>query len=617
MRKQLNEAGSPVSVDSLNTNDFVIKLANVNGTGSASANGLLRKSIFRMGIPVNAKNYFPSNIQGLPTWFEIRVNSKGYQARSGKVDISVAMNAQTYLQDVTEISPGGMLIYDSSWPLKEEFLRDDINNIGIPLASLCAQHFSGSRIRILMKNVVYVGAIAYLIGIETPIIQALLKEQFSRKPKLIQSNLDAIMLGYNYAKKHYPERSRFRLESLGATKDKIIIDGNTAIGLACVYAGATVGAWYPITPSTSVMDAFERFCRRFRVDEDAKKNYCIIQAEDELAAIGMVIGANWCGARAFTPTSGPGISLMSEFIGYAYFAEIPAVIIDIQRVGPSTGMPTRTQQSDLSLCAYASHGDTKHIVLMPCDPAECFSMTLEAFDLAEGFQTPVFLLSDLDIGMNDWVCDRFIWDDQHPVDRGKVLDSQALESIDQFHRYLDEDGDGICPRTLPGSHPNGAFFTRGSGHNKQANYTESPTEYQEVVDRLLTKTNTAKTRVPCPILEISNGNKEGIIAFGSSHCAVEEALVSLQNIDIQLDYMRIRAFPFHPDIEQYINSHEKIYIVEQNRDAQLKMLLVNETNILKANLVSILHYAGQPICSEFIVNAITQFIHGNKANELY
>ncbi|MBL4595910.1 MAG: 2-oxoacid:acceptor oxidoreductase family protein, partial [Robiginitomaculum sp.] len=447
-------------------NDFVIKLANVNGTGSARANGLLMKAIFRMGVPVVGKNVFPSNIQGLPTWYEIRVTEKGYRGRSGEVHLMVAMNAETYAQDLAELSPGGVLLYDNTWPNNEFAKRSDIQVLGVPLAKMCNSAFRAARSRILMKNMAYVGVVAALLNLDLSVIHDLVREMFAAKPKLIDLNMQAIALGFDYAIAHFDCPLSFSVETKDKTKGKVMIDGNTAAALGCVYAGATFGAWYPITPSTSLMDGFAKYCAKFRVDPKTGHNkYCIIQAEDELAAAGMIIGAAWNGARAFTPTSGPGISLMSEFIGFAYYAEIPMVLFDIQRVGPSTGMPTRTQQCDIQLCAYASHGDTRHLLLFPADPGECFEMAVQALDLAERFQTPVFVLSDIDIGMNDWMVDELTWDDSYQPDRGKVLSAAELEKIEKFHRYLDVDGDHIPYRTLPGTHPKGAFFTRGSGHN--------------------------------------------------------------------------------------------------------------------------------------------------------
>ena len=424
-------------------NDVVIKIATVNGTGSASANGLMMKAIFRMGIPVVGKNYFPSNIQGLPTWYEIRVTGDGYQARAERVDIIVAMNVQTYVEDMMAVRPGGWLIYDSTWPRSRLLDREDISIIGVPLSKMCNEQFDSARARILMKNIAYVGVVAALLEIDLDVIKTLLDETFASKPHLAAANLQAIMLGYNYASENFACPLPVRVEKMDKTSGHVIIDGNTAAGLGCVYAGATVGAWYPITPSTSLMDAYKAFCKRYRMDENGKKKFCIVQAEDELAAIGVVLGAAWNGARAFTPTSGPGISLMNEFIGFAYYAEVPAVIFDVQRTGPSTGMPTRTQQCDLLSCAYASHGDTKHVLLFPANPEECFYMAPQAFDLADRLQTPVMVLSDLDVGMNDWMCPDLQWDDSYQPDRGKVLSAEDLEGMDKFYRYLDVDGAGI------------------------------------------------------------------------------------------------------------------------------------------------------------------------------
>src|SRR5690242_4792321 len=447
-------------------NDFVIKIANVNGTGSASANGLLMKAIFRMGIPVVGKNFFPSNIQGLPTWFEIRISKEGYLSRSGRVDIMVAMNAQTYAKDLAEVSPGGYLLYDSTWPRDKQLARDDVTLLGVPLAELENKEFENIRARILMKNVCYLGALAALLDIDMGVIEEVLNETFADKQKLVAGNLKAIELGYAYAKEHFSCPLPLRLEHMDATKGHIMVDGNTMAGLGCVYAGATVGAWYPITPSTSLMDAFKEFCEELRVDPETGKNkYCIVQAEDELAAIGIVLGAAWNGARAFTPTSGPGLSLMTEFLGFAYFTELPAVLFDVQRVGPSTGMPTRTQQGDLLAAAYASHGDTRHVCLYPANPEECFYMAVQAFDLAERLQTPVMVLSDLDIGMNDWMCPDLKWDDSYRPDRGKMLTKDEVLKLEKFYRFIDKDGDGITYRTLPGVHPKASYFTRGSGHN--------------------------------------------------------------------------------------------------------------------------------------------------------
>ena len=590
-------------------NDVVIKIATVNGTGSASANGLLMKSIFRMGVPVVGKNYFPSNIQGLPTWYEIRVTGDGYQSRSNRVDVMVAMNAQTYARDMVDLVPGGWLIYDSTWPRSKLLDREDITVIGIPFSKLCNENFDGARSRILMKNIAYVGAVAALLDIDLNVITKLLEETFAAKAHLIASNMKAIQLGFDYARENVTCPLPSRVEALDANKNNIIIDGNTAAGLGCMYAGATVGAWYPITPSTSLMDAFRSFCSRYRVDPETGKNtYAIIQAEDELAAIGMVLGAAWNGARSFTPTSGPGISLMSEFIGYAYYAEIPTVIFNVQRTGPSTGMPTRTQQCDILCCAFASHGDTKHVLLFPADPAECFYMAPMAFDFAERLQTPVIVMSDLDIGMNDWMVPELEWDDSYIPDRGKVLSAEQLEDMENFYRYLDVDGDGIPYRTLPGVHPKGSYFTRGSGHTKLGAYTEDSAAYQDVIDRLLVKWETARNILPKPEIRYSEVNKAAVITVGSGHGACVEALDRLAAQDIDLNYCRIKAFPFSEEVSQFIAQHELVYVVEQNRDAQLRTLLINDIEADQRKLVPVLHYNGMPINSGFVVDKILEEI---------
>ena len=595
-------------------NDVVIKIATVNGTGSASANGLLRKAIFRMGVPVVGKNYFPSNIQGLPTWYEIRVTGEGYSCRSDRVDIMVAMNAQTYARDLAEVEPGGCLIYDATWPRSRLLSRDDITIIGIPLSRMCNEHFDGARARILMKNIAYVGAIAALLDVDLEIIKGLLEETFSAKQHLIASNMEAIKLGYEYASKNFPCPLPAHVEKMDATDGHIVIDGNTAAGLGCMYAGATIGAWYPITPSTSLMDAFRTFCSRYRVDPDTgKRTYCIIQAEDELAAIGMVLGASWNGARAFTPTSGPGISLMSEFIGFAYYAEIPAVLFDVQRTGPSTGMPTRTQQCDLLSCAYASHGDTKHVLLFPGDPFECFTMSPQAFDLAERLQTPVMVMTDLDIGMNDWMIPELEWDDSYVPDRGKVYGAEDLEEMEKFYRYLDVDGDGIPYRTLPGVHPKGAYFTRGSGHTKLGAYTEDSAEYQEVVDRLLVKWETARSMVPDAEIRYSKFNKAAILTLGSCDGACKEALDRLEKQKVGLNYCRVRAFPFTEAVREFIEQHEVVYVVEQNRDAQLRTLLINDIEADQRKLVPLLHYDGMPINAGSVVTGVLDEIAKGRA----
>ena len=588
-------------------NDFVLKIATVNGTGSASANGLLMKALFRMGIPVTGKNLFPSNIQGLPTWYEIRANNLGYMSRSGRVDVMVAMNIQTYQKDLAEVSPGGFLIYDSTWPRALTLQRDDITVLGVPLSRMCNEAFTNARTRILMKNVAYVGALAALLDIDLNILRGLLQEIFSSKPALVESNLKAIMLGYDYAVENYTCPLPVHAQTMGDNSGNIMINGNEAIGLGCVFAGATVGAWYPITPSTSVMDSFNQYCEMFRIDpETGDKRFCIIQAEDELAAAGMVVGANWVGARAFTPTSGPGISLMSEFIGFAYYAEIPSVFINVQRVGPSTGMPTRTQQGDVMACAYASHGDTRHPILFPANPHECFEMAVAAFDLAERLQTPLFMLSDLDIGMNDWMIPELTWDDNYRPDRGKVLGPEDLAKMERFVRYLDVDGDGIAYRTVPGEDPKGAYFARGSGHNRYGAYTEDSEQYQDVMDRLLVKWETAKVLVPDAVLsKASRPTRLGIVAYGSSDGAVIEARDRLAEQGIHADYLRIRAFPFTREVESFLQEHDTVFVVEQNRDAQMKALLMLEYNDIADRLVSILHYNGMPIPSECVVSGVS------------
>src|SRR5271165_4845919 len=587
------------------TNDFVVKFANVNGTGSASANSLILKTIFRMGVPVTGKNYFPSNIQGLPTWYEIRVTRDGYAARAARVDIMVAMNAETYSKDVREVVSGGYVIYDATWPRSALLQRGDITVIGVPLAQLVNESFDGVRNRILLKNIAYAGVLAALIDVDLEIISGLLSESYGKKPKLLDSNTKALRLGYDYAKQHLGCPLPLRVARMDRTRGHIMIDGNTAAGLGCVYAGATVGAWYPITPSTSLMDAYKAFCERYRVDpQTGERNFAVIQAEDELAAIGIVLGATWNGARAFTPTSGPGISLMNEFVGLAYYAEVPCVIFDVQRVGPSTGMPTRTQQADIMLCAYASHGDTRHVLLFPANPEECFYMAVQAFDLAERLQTPVFVLSDLDIGMNDWMCPDLKWDDAYKPDRGKVLSKEEINGLEKFYRYLDRDDDAIPYRTLPGSSAKGAYFTRGSGHNQYGGYTEDSAEYQVVLDRLKRKFATAAKYVPKPAMMGKGNSAVGIVSIGSCDGAIREALDVLGHQKIDVDYLRVKAFPFNSDVEAFLKSHSTIFVVEQNRDAQFKSLLTLETAVEKSKLFSILSYSGLPISAQPIVDYI-------------
>jgi len=592
-------------------NDFVIKVGNVNGTGSASANGLLMKAIFRMGIPVVGKNVFPSNIQGLPTWYEIRISEEGYAGRSGDVHLMVAMNAETYEKDLASLNPGGFLLYDSTWPRPHFMNRSDITVIGVPLARMCNEAFEVARSRILMKNMAYVGAVAALIDIDMEIIRGLVHDTFASKPKLIDANMQALNIGFDYVKENFSTPLDIRVEPRENTGGKVMIDGNTAASLGCIYGGATFGAWYPITPSTSLMDGFAKYCAKLRVDPETGKNkYCIIQAEDELAAAGLIIGAAWNGARAFTPTSGAGISLMNEFIGFAYYSETPVVFFDIQRVGPSTGMPTRTQQCDIQLTAYASHGDTKHIVLYPADPGECFDMAVNALDLAERFQTPVFFLSDIDIGMNDWMVDELSWDDNYVPDRGKILTREDLDKIDEFYRYLDVDGDHITYRTLPGTHPTkGAYFNRGSGHNKYGRYTEDSAEYKEVVDRLVLKWKSSADHVPQPVIRKASKNSGlGIIAIGSSDGAVIEACDRLAKEGIHLDYMRVRAFPFPQQVEDFIMQRDRVFIIDQNRDGQLHDLILTETNVAREKMTSIRHYAGEPLSYRFVAEKLREHI---------
>jgi len=589
-------------------NDFAFKMGTVNGTGSASANTLLMQSIFRMGIPVSGKNVFPSNIQGLATWYEIRVSAAGYTARPEEVDLVVALNTATYAKDVAAVRPGGFLMYDSSWPLDDTLIREGITILGIPFGRLCVEAFEGDRQRTLLRNIVYVGSLAALLQIDMDVVHELLREKFSKKKSVLEANFRAIKLGYDYAKEHYDCPLPFHLAPMDETKHSILIDGNSACALGAVYAGATVGAWYPITPSTSLMEAFKEYSERFRIEPETKRrNYALIQAEDELAAAGMVIGAGWAGARAFTSTAGPGISLMSEFIGLAYYTEIPGVFFDIQRTGPSTGMPTRTQQGDLLSIAYLSHGDTKHIALFPANPEECFYLAVTAFDLAERFQTPVFVVSDLDIGMNDWMCPRLKWDDAYRPDRGKVLGDAELAQLKRFSRYNDVDGDGIAERTLPGVSPRGGYFTRGSGHDKHAAYTEDSDEYQEVVDRLARKLATAATMVPAPEMHVESESRSaevGIISLGGCHAAVLEAVDRLRGDGLSVDYMRIRAFPFPASVRAFIQAHTRCYVVEQNRDGQLRTLLAIETGLARDSMTSILDYGGMPLTADRVVKGV-------------
>ena len=590
-------------------NDFVIKFANVNGSGSASANQLFAKSIIRMGVPIAPRNIFPSNIQGLPTWYEMRVSEAGHLGARGGVDMMVAMNPQTWDQDVASIEPGGYLFYDSSKPMPKSKFRDDVNIIGIPLTEICNREYSDPRQRTLFKNIIYVGALSALLDIEVGVLETLIGEQFKTKEKLIQPNIHALHLGRDYAIEHLTCPIGLRVRRADKIGDRISIEGNAAAALGAVYGGATVCAWYPITPSSSLAESFGNYCARYRRDRETGKNsYAIIQAEDELASIGMVIGASWNGARAFTSTSGPGISLMQEFLGLAYFAEIPAVIFDVQRGGPSTGMPTRTQQNDLLSCAYASHGDTKHVLLFPEDPHECFTFGAQAFDLADRLQTPIFVLLDLDIGMNERLCAPLSWDDGRQYDRGKIMTYEDLEAGKTFGRYLDVDGDGIPYRTYPGTHPTkGAFFTRGTSKDRYAKYSEDAATYRDNMERLLRKFETAKQLVPRPIRRNSNvETKWGAIFYGSTSPAMQEAIDTLDAQGIHIDTLRVRGFPFHDDVAEFVSAHEVIFVVEQNRDAQLRTLLTVECEIDPARLIPVLHYDGTPITARFISAAIAE-----------
>jgi 2-oxoglutarate ferredoxin oxidoreductase subunit alpha len=590
-------------------NDCVVKFANVNGSGSASANELFARSILRMGVPVSPRNIFPSNIQGLPTWYEVRVNESGYQGRRGGVDLMVAMNPQTWAEDLKEIESGGYLFYDSSRPLPRSKFRDDINVIGMPLTEICNATYSDPRQRQLFKNIVYVGALSALMEIDPNEIEKLFSEQFKGKEALLQSNVKALRLGREYAQQHLSCPIGLRVKRANNVGSKIFVDGNTAAALGAVYGGATVCAWYPITPSSSLAEAFIKHCQKYRVDPATGRNrYAIIQGEDELASVGIAIGAGWNGARAFTCTSGPGISLMQEFIGLAYFAEIPVVLIDVQRGGPSTGMPTRTQQSDLLSCAYASHGDTRHVLLFPEDPTECFEFSAKAFDLAERLQTPVFLMTDLDIGMNTRLTDPFQWNDSRAYDRGKVMGYEDLEAGKEFGRYLDVDGDGIPYRTYPGTHPTrGAYFTRGTTKDRYARYSETGPDYVDNMQRLMRKFESAKQLMPKPLLKpAAKPARFGAIYYGSTSPAMAEAMDVLSARGIHVNALRVRGFPFQDEIADFVASHPWVFVIEQNRDAQLKTLLINEAKVNPSRLLSVLHYDGTPITARYIVEQISQ-----------
>ena len=591
------------------TNDFVVKFANVNGSGSASANEIFARSILRMGVPVAPRNIFPSNIQGLPTWYEVRVTETGYQGRRGGVDLMVAMNPQTWDADLKEIEEGGYIFYDNTKPLPPSKFRSDINIIGMPLTEICNSTYTDPRQRQLFKNIIYVGALSALLDIDPHEIERLFSEQYKGKEALLQSNVKALRLGRDYAQKHLGGPIGLKVKRADNVGDKIFIDGNSAAALGAVYGGATVCAWYPITPSSSLAEAFIKYCQKHRVDPaNGRNKFAIVQAEDELASIGIVIGASWNGSRAFTATSGPGISLMTEFIGLAYFAEIPAVIVDVQRGGPSTGMPTRTQQSDVLACAYASHGDTKHVLLFPEDPTECFDFTAKAFDLAERLQTPIFVMTDLDIGMNTRLCAPLKWDDKQAYDRGKIMSAKMLDTGRDFGRYLDVDGDGIAYRTYPGTHATrGGYFTRGTTKNRYAGYSETGPDYVDNVQRLLRKFESAKKLVPAPLLyPAEKPARFGAIFYGSTSPAMQEAMDVLAARGIHVNALRVRSFPFQDEINDFVASHPWVFVVEQNRDAQLKSLLVNEAKINASRLLSVLHYDGTPITARFIVDQISQ-----------
>jgi 2-oxoglutarate ferredoxin oxidoreductase subunit alpha len=576
-------------------NDFSINVATVNGSGSQSANSVLLKSIFGMGVPVSGKNLFPSNIAGLPTWFLIRASKDGYVARKRGTEILVALNPETARQDVLELPAGGVAIYEESLNLKQ--YRDDLAFYPVPFDKITASICPEAKLRKLVRNMVYVGAVAQVLSIDLGVVESGLRKQFSKKQKVFDLNFGAVKAGFDYALEHFTKHDPYFIERMNETAGKIVIDGNAACGMGAVFAGATVVAWYPITPSTSVVEATTDLLKKFRVTPEGKATFAVVQAEDELAAIGMVLGAGWAGARAMTATSGPGISLMAEFSGLGYYAEIPGVIFDVQRTGPSTGMPTRTQQSDLLSVAFLSHGDTKHIILLPGSVKECFEFGYAAFDLAERLQTPVFVLSDLDLGMNNWMSDAFDYPST-PLDRGKVLTAADIERLGGFARYRDVDGDAIGWRTLPGTpHPKAAYFTRGSGHNDEAGYTERPDEYAALIDRLARKFENARKLVPGPVSVKDGTSKVAFLAFGTTDFALRESLDQIKKEHgLDVDYMRIRAFPFAHEIHDFVASHDRVYVVEQNRDAQLASLLkLDLPSNQVTKLRSILHYNGLPV----------------------
>ena len=592
-------------------NDFVVRFANVNGSGSASANLLFARAVMRMGVPVATRNIFPSNIQGLPTWFEVRVCEQGWLGARGGADFVVAMNPQTWDKDVASIEYGGYLFYDCSRPIPASKFREDLTVIGVPLTEICNREYNDARQRQLMKNIMGLGALSAVLDMDVSVIEALLSEQFKGKQKLIDANLKALAIGRDWALSNLQCPIGLRVKKADAVGDRIYVEGNAAASLGAVYGGATVCAWYPLTPSTSLAEGFTSYCKRLRVDSETGKNkVAIVQCEDELASIGVVIGAGWNGSRAFTATSGPGISLMQEFLGLAYFAEIPAVLFNVQRGGPSTGMPTRTQQSDVLACAYASHGDTKHVLLFPRDPGEAFEFGALAFDLADRLQTPVFVMLDLEIGMNSHLTRPFEWDDSRQLDRGKVMTKADLDSSRDFGRYLDVDGDGIPFRTYPGTHPSrGSFFTRGTTRDAYARYTEEGGPYVENMQRLLRKFETAKSYVPAPLLDkAGDGARFGVLHYGSTAAPMEEAIDMLRKQGLALDVMRVRGFPFAREVDEFIAGHDKVFVVEQNRDAQLRTLLMTENGASPDRLVSVLHYDGSPVTARFIARAIADLV---------
>jgi 2-oxoglutarate ferredoxin oxidoreductase subunit alpha len=600
------------------TNDFVVKCANVNGSGSASANELFAKCILRMGVPVSPRNIFPSNIQGLPTWYEVRVSEAGWLGRRGGYDLLVAMNPQTWDADVAGLSPGGYLFYDNSKPLAPAKFRDDVTVIGVPLTDIANRTWDDPRQRQLFKNIMYLGALSVLLGIERDVIVQLVGEQYKGKQALLEPNIRALDLGRDYAQHNLPPVG-LKIERRDNVGNRIFVDGNSAAALGMVYGGATVCAWYPITPSSSLAEAFQKYCAKLRLDpETGKHRYAIVQAEDEIASIGIVTGAGWNGARAFTATSGPGISLMNEFIGLAYFAEIPVTLIDVQRGGPSTGMPTRTQQSDVAFCAHASHGDTNHVLLFPEDPHECFEFAAKALDLADRLQTPVFVLSDLDIGMNHRLCAPFEWDDARRYDRGKVLTAEELEAGKPFGRYRDVDGDGIAYRTYPGTHPaRGSFFTRGTSKNADAKYSEKGEDYVENMQRLQRKLETAKALLPQPVSHRApHPAKHGAIHFGSTSSSMAEAIAKLDAKGMHIDALRVRGYPFADSVREFVDRHEQVFVVEQNRDGQLRSLLIEQFELDPARLVAVLHYDGTPITARFIARAIGERMGGAEVTQL-